>query len=518
MAEAVPCQTASAEETRDHLITHWISRYGCPITFQSDNGKAFVGDLTKELMKRSQIAQAHSTSYHPQTNGLVERQNRTLVNMLRVYCSRYMTDWDKYLPQVVGAYNSTQHSTRGISPFMMLTGRERAMPLTFFYPEYEGKRTSPQAYVKEAIRRQQELNELCRMRQRKKNDEKILQAKPYEVGQYVWVFQNVIAPKGTKKLLKKWRGPFKITEVHQQGRAAHYENLKPHVPSPEDWCIPKDMEGLEYLVVEPACEVKEKGTREKNDGNENLSLDDNEKIEVNSEAGSFVEEDWNEREQNEVPKRMEPDRPIPPGTRTGNRKRTGMRYNRYGDDFLIDKIQPDKLGDELLSAGELEAEDEWQVIDDGGRYPQEDYLTPELEMDLEQSEIERRENTNLRILEWMRDVKNENCEGQSIQHVDVSSKKHKKTEDTLFGWTATDRPLDIPPDISDPTSSTGMLINIFVRGVGVGLTHTENLMIKELKEVRETSELELDEEEPEPNIGRISKRNLKCAMSTRKTS
>ena len=55
-----------------------------PITFQSDNGKAFVGDLTKELMKRSQVAQAHSTTCHPQTNGLVERQNRTLVSMLRV--------------------------------------------------------------------------------------------------------------------------------------------------------------------------------------------------------------------------------------------------------------------------------------------------------------------------------------------------------------------------------------------------------------------------------------------------
>ena len=109
LAEAVPCQTASAEETCDHLITHWISRYGCPMTFQSDNGKAFVGDLTNELMKRSHIAQAHSTTYHPQTNELVERQNRTLVNMLRVYCSRYMTDWDKNLPQVVGAYNSTQH-------------------------------------------------------------------------------------------------------------------------------------------------------------------------------------------------------------------------------------------------------------------------------------------------------------------------------------------------------------------------------------------------------------------------
>ena len=86
--------------------------------------QAFVGDLTKELMKRSQVAQAHSTTYHPQTNGLVERQNRTLVSMLRVYCSRYMDDWDKHLPQVMGAYNSTEHSTTGISPHMMLTGHE----------------------------------------------------------------------------------------------------------------------------------------------------------------------------------------------------------------------------------------------------------------------------------------------------------------------------------------------------------------------------------------------------------
>ena len=79
-----------------------------------------------------------------------------------------------------------------------------------------------------------------------------------------------------------------------------------------------------------------------------MSLDDNGKIEADSEAGSFVEEDWNDPEQNEVPKWMEPERPIPPGTRTGNRKRTGMRYNRYGDDFLIDNIQPDKMNDRLV--------------------------------------------------------------------------------------------------------------------------------------------------------------------------
>ena len=45
-AEEAPCTTASAEETCDHLMNVWIARHGCPITFQSDNGKAFVGDLT----------------------------------------------------------------------------------------------------------------------------------------------------------------------------------------------------------------------------------------------------------------------------------------------------------------------------------------------------------------------------------------------------------------------------------------------------------------------------------------
>ena len=80
----VPCITASAEETYDHLTKTWMTKR-----------TAFVGELTKELMRRSQVAQAHSTTYHPQTNDLVERQNRTVVSMLRVYCSRYMTDWDR---------------------------------------------------------------------------------------------------------------------------------------------------------------------------------------------------------------------------------------------------------------------------------------------------------------------------------------------------------------------------------------------------------------------------------------
>ena len=98
-------------------------------------------------------------------------------------------------------------------------------------------------------------------------------------------------------------------------------------------------------MVEPACEVNEKGTREKNDGNEDVSLDDNEKIEVNSDKGFFAEEDWNDPKQNKVPKWTEPHLPMTIGTGKGDLKRTCMGYNRYGDDFLIDKIQPEEIGE-----------------------------------------------------------------------------------------------------------------------------------------------------------------------------
>ena len=59
-----------------------------------------------------------------------------------------------------------------------------------------------------------------------------------------------------------------------------------------------------------------------------VSMDNNEKIEVDSDKGSFAEENWNDREQKEVPKWTEPD--LQKENRRGARKKTSMRYNRYG--------------------------------------------------------------------------------------------------------------------------------------------------------------------------------------------
>ena len=88
MAEAISSQTASAEEICDHLITHWFSRYGCPMTFQSDKE---VAQCTRPL---------HGL---PSANEWIGGEAERDTCKLRVDCSRYMTDWDEPLPQIVVA-------------------------------------------------------------------------------------------------------------------------------------------------------------------------------------------------------------------------------------------------------------------------------------------------------------------------------------------------------------------------------------------------------------------------------
>ena len=241
--EVAPCREYTAEETCQHLMNYWIARHGVPTFVQSDNGIQFAAHMTQEFLASAKAVQVFSNTYKPRCNGLVERQNRTLAHMLRVSCTRHMDDWDKFLPQVVGAYNSTRHATTGVSPHMLLTGRERHLPLVYFYPEFEKTADSPSQYVRKTIERRQELNELLRantqqaqLRQNRNFDKGCRGPKAYKVGDWVRVFCKIIPAGGTAKLLRGWRGPFRVTEVRQEGRyyhlsngnKAHYEIPKPH--------------------------------------------------------------------------------------------------------------------------------------------------------------------------------------------------------------------------------------------------------------------------------------------------
>ncbi len=138
--EVAPCKEYTAEETCDIFLNYWISPHRVPTFIQSDNGIQFAAIITQEVVKTVQV---FSNTYKPRCNGLVERQNRTLAHMLRVFCSRHMDDWDKFLHQMVGAYNSTRHATTGVLPYMLLTGHERRMPLIYFFPQFEAEKSSP---------------------------------------------------------------------------------------------------------------------------------------------------------------------------------------------------------------------------------------------------------------------------------------------------------------------------------------------------------------------------------------
>ena len=86
--------------------------------------------------------------------------------------------------------------------------------------------------------------------------------------------------------------------------------------------------------------------------------------------------------------------------------------------------------------------------------------------------------------------------------------KYRKTEREDPSWAPQEGRLLIPAsnlDLIPSMRSTGMSMDIFVRGVGVVLTHTENLLIKKLRIARETGDLEAEtgEEPKKPDIGRV---------------
>ena len=111
--------------------------------------------------------------------------------------------------------------------------------------------------------------------------------------------------------------------------------------------------------------------------------------------------------------------------------------------------------------------------------------------------------------EWLNETTSDPEETSlTIQDVDRESRKYIKTERDDPSWAAQEGRLLIPAsnlDLIPGMRSTGTSMDIFVRVVGVGLTHTENLIIKKLRIARETGDLEAEtgEEPKKPDIGRV---------------
>ena len=125
--EARAFSEATAEVTAQFIYENIICQHGCPQIILSDRGTHFRNTMIKKLMERFQIKHNLSTPYHPQTNGLVERFNRTLCESL-AKTIEYDDEWDLYISPILFAYRTSKHSTTKIEPFYLVYGRDARLP------------------------------------------------------------------------------------------------------------------------------------------------------------------------------------------------------------------------------------------------------------------------------------------------------------------------------------------------------------------------------------------------------
>src|SRR3954449_2093801 len=111
--------------------------YSCSQIILSDRGTHFNNQVVKKLTEKFKINHLLSTPYHPQTNGLVERFNRTLCESL-AKLSLKNNDWDLYIAPTLFAYRTTKHATTQIEPFFLVYGRSARLPIDL--PEVENLR------------------------------------------------------------------------------------------------------------------------------------------------------------------------------------------------------------------------------------------------------------------------------------------------------------------------------------------------------------------------------------------
>ena len=163
---AIPTKDQSALSVVKALITSWIPHYGVPQRLHSDQGKCFEAEVIHGLCSHYDIDKSRTTPYNPGGNGVCERFNRTLHNLLRVLSAEQKRRWPEFLPELVFTYNSTPHTTTGSSPFYMLFGREPHLPVDVYLgraPTEDGI-TSAGDYLARHLQRLQTAHRLAAAR------------------------------------------------------------------------------------------------------------------------------------------------------------------------------------------------------------------------------------------------------------------------------------------------------------------------------------------------------------------
>ena len=141
-AQGYATRKKSSVTAAKHLYNDFILRFGIPGRLLHDQGGEFENKLFAELEKYSGIIKSRTTPYHPQTNGIVERMNSTLLSMLRTLPEAAKRKWHESLNKVLFAYNATQNDRTGYSPHYLMFGREPLLPIDIILGIQDNQRSA----------------------------------------------------------------------------------------------------------------------------------------------------------------------------------------------------------------------------------------------------------------------------------------------------------------------------------------------------------------------------------------
>ena len=141
-------RTKTAVTAADRIFNDFIPRFGFPEKLHHGMGGKFENRLFEQLEEFSGVVYSITTPYHPQGNSLVERMNRTLVNMPRTLPETRKSSWKDHVNKLIHAYNYIVHESTGYSPFFLLFGRSPRLPIdAIFDPQPELGAISHAEYV-----------------------------------------------------------------------------------------------------------------------------------------------------------------------------------------------------------------------------------------------------------------------------------------------------------------------------------------------------------------------------------
>lgn len=211
--EAKALKEANAKEVAMFIYEDIICRHGCPKKILSDRGTHFNNQVIEKLVEKFQIKHKFSTPYHPKTNGLVERFNKTLCEAL-AKLTEEDKNWDLHIGSVLFAYRNKRHSSVKIDPFYLIYGRTARLPMD--NDEKEMTMKERLSYLLEELpqirREAKRQNDKSQEKQKEYHDKKIKKREKFEIGDKVLYYNAAKEKQWSGKLEDKWKGPYYIQQ------------------------------------------------------------------------------------------------------------------------------------------------------------------------------------------------------------------------------------------------------------------------------------------------------------------